>query len=407
MRRPAGQSRAAIAFIVVTLALDAIGFGLIMPVMPALLREVTGGDLAQAALWGGVLVGGFAVMQFLCGPVIGNLSDRFGRKPILLASLGVLAGDYVILTLAGSVWVIFLARLINGAASSTYGTSMAYISDISTPQEKAQRFGLVGAAFGAGFVFGPAIGGLLSEYGVRAPFIAAAVVSAANMVFGALVMRESLKPDDRRPFSWRRANPFGAFKHIGQLPGLGRYLTIFTIHEFAFVVYPIIWAYFAIARFDWTPGQVGLSLALYGVGWVFVQGLLIRLVIAQLGRRAAMMIGFVAGFAAFVMLIWLENGFWALMMVPVSALAGLVTPALRAEMSDMVPAAQQGELQGALASLLAVGMIVAPFVYTSVFAQFTGAGALWFLPGGVFAIPAVLTMISFFLLRATPERTTT
>ena len=167
------KHRSAIFFILVTLALDAIGFGLIMPVMPDLLREVTGGDLSRAALWGGALIGGFAVMQVLFGPVLGNLSDRFGRKPILLASLAVLSGDYVILALAGSVWFIFLARLLNGAASSTYGTAMAYISDISTPAQKAQRFGLVGAAFGTGFVLGPAIGGLLAEYGLRAPFIAA------------------------------------------------------------------------------------------------------------------------------------------------------------------------------------------------------------------------------------------
>ena len=398
------QDRAAIFFILITLALDAIGFGLIMPVMPDLLREVTGGDLARAALWGGALVGGFAVMQFLFGPVIGNLSDRFGRKPILLASLAVLSGDYVVLALAGSVWVIFAARLVNGVASSTYGTSMAYISDISTPQEKAQRFGLVGAAFGAGFVLGPAIGGLLAEYGVRAPFVAAAIVSGLNMLFGLFVVRESLTPENRRPFEWRRANPFGSFKHVGKLPGLGRYLTIYMIHEFAFTVYPVIWAYFTIARFGWTPGQVGLSLAYYGIGFALVQGVLIRIVIARLGRRAAMMIGFVAGFVSFSALVWLESGLLVLIMIPISALSGLVMPALRAEMSDMVSNSQQGELQGALASLHAVGMIVAPFVYAWTFAMFAGEGAIWFLPGAVFAIPALLNVISFLLLRATRER---
>lgn len=398
------QTRAAIYFILVTLLLDAIGFGLIMPVMPALLREVTGGDLADAALWGGLLVGGFAVMQFLFGPVIGNLSDRFGRRPVLLASLAVLCADYVVLALAGSVWLIFVMRMMIGAASSTYGTSMAYISDISTPQEKAQRFGLVGAAFGAGFVLGPAIGGVLAEYGVRAPFVAAAVVSGLNMLFGALVLRESLTPDNRRPFTWRRANPFGAFKHIGKLPGLGRYLTIYTVHEFGFAVYPVIWAYFTIARFGWTPGQVGLSLAFYGVGFALVQGLLIRVVIAGLGRRAAMKIGFIAGFTSFSMLIWLQSGVLAMAMIPLSSLAGLVMPALRAEMSDRVSAQQQGELQGALASLHAVGMIVAPFVYTWTFAGFAGEGAIWNLPGAVFAIPAALTVVSFVLLRKTEER---
>ena len=195
------QSRFAIAFLLTTLSLDAIGFGLIMPVMPDLLREVTGEDLSNAALWGGVLFAGFATMQFLFGPVIGNLSDRFGRKPILLISLVVMSGDYVVLALAGSIWLIFVARLVTGISSSTYGTCMAYIADISTPQERAQRFGLMGAAFGVGFVLGPAVGGVLAEYGLRAPFVAAAVVAGVNAAFGALVMRESLLPENRRSSS--------------------------------------------------------------------------------------------------------------------------------------------------------------------------------------------------------------
>ena len=400
------KHRSAIFFILVTLALDAIGFGLIMPVMPDLLREVTGGDLSRAALWGGALIGGFAVMQVLFGPVLGNLSDRFGRKPILLASLAVLSGDYVILALAGSVWFIFLARLLNGAASSTYGTAMAYISDISTPAQKAQRFGLVGAAFGTGFVLGPAIGGLLAEYGLRAPFIAAAIVSGANFLFGALVLRESLAVENRRAFHWRRANPFGSFKHIGRLPGIGRYLSIYTIHEFAFTVYPVIWSYFAIARFGWTPGQVGMSLALYGVGFAVVQGWLNRIAIAKIGRHGSMGVGFCAGIISLSVLVWVESGTVALAMIPLSSLAGLVMPALRAEMSDMVSNTQQGELQGALSSLHAIGMIAAPFVYTWTFAMFTGAGAIIDLPGAVFAIPAVLNVASLtLLLRGSKRRT--
>jgi len=398
--------RLAILFILVTLALDAIGFGLIMPVMPDLLRSVTGGDLARAALWGGLLTGGFAVMQFLFGPVIGNLSDRFGRKPVLLASLAVLSGDYVVLAVAGSVWVIFAARLVTGIASSTYGTSMAYIADISTPQQKAQRFGLVGAAFGAGFVLGPAIGGILAEYGLRAPFAAAALVAGANMLFGALVMRESLSAGHRRPFDWRRANPFGSFRHVGRLPGLGRLLTVYALHEFAFTVYPVIWSYFAIARFGWTPGQVGLSLAYYGVGFALVQGWLIRIALARLGRGVTMGLGFTASAVSFSILVWIADGGWALVLIPVSTLSGLVMPALRAEMSDRVSAAHQGELQGALASLHAVGMIGAPFVYTWTFAGFVGDQAILDLPGAVFAIPAMLSLLALWLLwRPATERT--
>ncbi len=388
-----------VLFVLTTLMLDAIGYGLIMPVMPDLLRAVTGEDLAQAALWAGLMTGGFAVMQFLFGPVIGNLSDRFGRKPVLLLSLGVLSADYVVLALAGSVWLIFGARLVSGITSATYSTAAAYIADISTPEQKAQRFGLIGAAFGAGFILGPALGGLLAEFGTRAPFIAAASVAALNLAFGALVMRESLAPANRRPFLWRRANPFGAFRAIGRLPGLGRFLGIYFAYEFAFVVYPVIWAYFATARFDWSAGQVGLSLAWYGVGAVLVQGVLIRPAIARLGRAGAMVLGTLAAIVSFGFLILVENGLLALLLIPVSSLAGLVNPALRAEMSDRVAPSQQGELQGALASLHAVGMIVAPFVYTQVFARFTGAGAIVDLPGMVFALPALLSLLALILLR--------
>ena len=397
--------RLPILFVLTTLTLDAIGFGLIMPVMPELLRQITGGDLARAALWGGALTGGFAVMQFLFGPVIGNLGDRFGRKPVLLASLAVLTADYAVLALAGSVWIFFFARLVTGIASATYSTSTAYIADISTPQEKAQRFGLIGAAFGAGFVLGPAVGGMLAEFGLRAPFVAAALVAGANLLFGAVVMRESLPPAQRRPFEWRRANPFGAFRHIGRLPGLGRYLGIYTAYEFAFTVYPVIWAYFGIARFGWSAGQVGLSLAAYGVGFAVVQGALIRPALRLLGRGGVMVVGLGAAVLSFAVLTFIDSGTLALAMIPVSALSGMVMPALRAQMSDMVAANRQGELQGALSSLHALGMIAAPLVYTQVFALFTGASALADLPGAVFVIPAVLSLLALALvLRNPPER---
>ncbi|PTX01194.1 MFS transporter [Pararhodobacter aggregans] len=393
-----------VVFILVTLMLDAIGYGLIMPVMPDLIREVTGEDLSHAALWGGLLTGGFAVMQFLFGPVIGNLSDRYGRKLVLLLSLGMLAADYLVLALAGSIWLIFLARLVNGVTSATYGTASAYIADISTPQQKAQRFGLIGAAFGAGFILGPAVGGMLGEFGTRAPFLAAAAVAALNLVFGAFVMRESLKPENRRPFDWRRANPFGAFKNIGRLPGLGRFLTVYFAFEFAFTVYPVIWAYFSTARFGWSAGQVGLSLAYYGLGMVLVQGVLMRGAIRWLGRGGAMALGAAAALVSFSFLTVVESGVLALVLIPISSLSGLINPALRAEMSDRVEASQQGELQGALASLHALGMIVAPFVYTQVFAAFTGAGAIIELPGMVFALPALLSLIALILLRPQTER---
>ena len=382
----------AVAIIVVTLTLDAIGFGLIMPVMPALLQEVSGGDLAQAALWAGVVMGGFAVMQFLCGPILGNLSDRFGRRPVLLASIAMLALDYVILALAGTIWLVVAARLLTGAASSTMGAANAYLADISTPEQKARRFGLVGAAFGMGFVLGPAIGGLLAEFGTRAPFWAAAAVCALNLALGAFFLRESLPPDRRRPFALARANPFGAFRHIGRLPGMGRFLGIYGLHEFAFFVFPACWAYFGIARFGWTPGQVGLSLALYGVSFAVVQGGLVGPAVRLLGRRGAMLVGVGAGIVSLAILSVVDSGALALMLIPLSSMGGLVLPAVRAELSDRVAETQQGELQGAMASIRALGLIAAPLVFTTTFAVFTGAGAWAFWPGAPFALAAVLNL---------------
>lgn len=398
------SSKFSVAFIMVTLTLDAIGFGLILPVMPLLLQEVSGGDIAQAALWAGILLGGFAVMQFLFGPVLGNLSDRFGRRPVLLASLAILAVDYVILTLASTIWMVLAARLLTGAASSTMGTANAYLADISTPEEKARRFGLVGAAFGIGFVMGPALGGLLAGWGTRAPFIAAAIVAGLNLGFGALVLRESLPVANRRPFEWGRANPFGAFRHIGRLPGLGRYLTIYGLHEFAFFVFPTIWSYFGIARFGWTPGQVGLSLAFYGIGFAVVQGVLVGPAIRHLGRHVTMMLGTVSGIVSLCILTVIDSGTWALALIPLSSMGGFVIPALRAELSDRVAASQQGELQGAMASLRALGMIAAPLAFTTVFAAFTGTEAIADLPGAPFALAAVFNLgVLALLMRAASD----
>lgn len=388
----AARPDAAVAIIVVTLTLDAIGFGLIMPVMPALLQEVSGGDLAQAALWAGVLMGGFAVMQFLCGPVIGNLSDRFGRRPVLLASIGVLAVDYAVLALAGTIWLVLAARLLTGAASSTMGTANAYLADISTPEQKPGRFGLVGAAFGMGFVLGPAIGGLLAEFGTRAPFWAAAAVCALNLTLGAVFLRESLPPERRRAFALARANPFAAFRHLGRLPGLGRFLALYGLHEFAFFVFPACWTYFGIARFGWTPGQVGLSLALYGVSFALLQGGLVGPAVRLLGRRGAMLAGVGAGITALALLSVVEQGALALALIPLASLGGLVVPAVRAELSDRVPETRQGELQGAMASIRALGLIAAPLVFTTIFAVFTGAGGWIFWPGAPFALAAVLNL---------------
>ena len=397
------MSRGAIPFVLLTLGLDAMGIGLILPVMPGLLREVTGGDLSQAALWGGILATTFAVMQFLFGPVLGNLSDRFGRRPVLLTSLAVMAADYVVMALAGSLALLFAGRIVGGITAGTQSAAMAFIADVSSPEEKSARFGLVGAAFGAGFVAGPLLGGLLGEYGTRAPFWAAAALAAANLALGALVLPETVTDSIRRPFEWRRANPFGAFAAMGRLPGVRTLLLLFFLYDFAFIVYPATWAYFGPAAFGWSPGTVGISLAAFGIAMALVQGGLIRVALARLGERGTILFGLAFNAAAFVVLALLTSGPAALLFTPVTALGAVVTPALQGRMSRIAHADQQGELQGAITSVRAVAAIFSPLVMTSVFYAFTTPPGPH-LPGAAFLLSAALMCVCIAIWTARPRR---
>ena len=260
------QSRLPMIFILLTVVLDSMGIGLIMPVMPDLIQSLEGGDLGQAALWGGVLATIFAVIQFLFGPTIGSISDRFGRRPVLLIALVVMSFDYVLMAVAGTIWLLVIGRIIGGITAATQSTASAYMADISKPEDKAANFGLIGAAFGIGFVIGPMLGGILAEYGTRAPFWAAAVLAGANGIFGYFALPETVTDRIRRPFDIKRANPLGAFKSITQLPDLGRFMIISFVISLAFFVYPSVWAYFGKLQFGWGPGMIGLSLGAFGIG---------------------------------------------------------------------------------------------------------------------------------------------
>lgn len=395
--------RLAITFILITLAIDAMGIGLILPVMPELLREITGGSLAEAALWGGTLATLFAVMQFLFGPVVGGLSDRHGRRPVLLVSLLVMAVDYVAMALAGTIWLLVLTRIVGGIASATYSTATAYIADISRPEEKAARFGLTGAAFGLGFVLGPMLGGVLAEFGSRAPFWAAAGLAALNLCLGWAVLAETVTDRIRRPFSWRRANPLGAFRQMGTLPGVQRLLLIVFLYEFAFFVYPATWAFFTTSRFGWGPGTIGLSLAAFGVSVAMVQGGLIRVILRKLGERGTVLWGICINSAAFLFLALVESGGLALLIIPVTALGAVVTPALQGIMSRAVPDDAQGELQGTVASARAMAAILAPMTMTGVFAAFTGPAAPIHLPGAAFLLSMALVVACGLVFVARPR----
>lgn len=384
------RQRLPLVFILITMMIDAMGIGLILPVMPDLLREVSGGSLGQAALWGGILSTLYAVMQFACGPLLGNLSDRYGRRPVLLISLAVMAVDYVVIALAGKMWILLAGRLVGGITAATQSTATAYMADISTPEQKAARFGLIGAAFGLGFVLGPVLGGLLAGWGTRAPFYAAAALAALNLAFGYLVLPESLAPSSRRPFAWRQANPFGALLHIGTMPGVSRLVLLFFLYQVAFFVYPSVWSYFATERFDWGPQMIGLSLAAFGIAIAFVQGVMIRLVLAWLGDRGTILYGLVFNAFAFLALALVTDGTTALILTPLTALGAVVTPALQGAMSRAVPGDAQGALQGLLTSAGALAMIVSPFVMTQVFYAFTAPRAAIYLPGAPFLVSMAL-----------------
>jgi MFS transporter, DHA1 family, tetracycline resistance protein len=395
--------RLPLAFILATVMIDSMGIGLILPVMPRLIEEVGGLTLADAAIWGGLLTMSYAVMQVLFGPVIGNLSDRFGRRPVMLAALGVMTAGYVVMAAAGSLWLLLAARMVGGVAAATHSTANAFMADISRPEEKAARFGLVGAAFGLGFVLGPLLGGLLAEFGTRAPFQAAAALAAANLILGFLVMPETLPAHLRRPFRLSRANPFGALLSVGRLPGVRRLLSMFFLYQVAFMVYPAVWAFFAIARFGWEPRMIGLSLAAFGVAMAAVQGGLIRVILRSLGDRNTVIYGLVFNVFAFLALGLVESGTLALILTPLTALGAVVTPALQGMMSRTAPGDAQGELQGVISSAAALAMAVSSIVMTQVFAAFTAPGAALFLPGAPFLVSMALMLACLAVFLARPR----
>lgn len=388
----------ALSFILITVTLDAIGIGLIFPIMPNLITEVTGGTLGQAAIWGGVLATSFAVMQFFFGPIVGALSDRFGRRPVLLISLGVMALDYIVLALAQTIWLLLAARIIAGITSATQSTATAYIADITPPQDRGRRFGLIGAGFGVGFVLGPLIGGLLAGIDTRAPFYAAAAMAGANLIFGTLVLPETVTDRTRRAFSLARANPLGALLAVTKLPHLRRPLLVFLTLGIAMNVYPAIWAYYGQARFGWDTRMIGLSLAIYGVSYALGQALLVGPLIKRLGEHRAAFWGMTVDVATLTALGLVTSGPLALMLTPITALGGVVTPALQAILSRNTPENAQGELQGVLASLSAIAMITAPLIMTTTFATFTAASAPLYSPGAPFLLAAALMLVCVALM---------
>ena len=402
---PGFTKQHALIFVTITVFIDVVGFGVIMPVLPGLLVELSGEDLASASKWGGWLIVSYAALQFLFAPVLGNLSDRYGRRPLLLISLVLYGVNYLIAGLATSLWVLFVGRALTGIAGSTYSVANALIADVSPPEERAQNFGLLGMAFGLGFIFGPTLGGVLSGWDLRAPFYFAALLAFCNATYGYFVLKETLQKEHRRPFDIARANPVGALQQISKYPMLiGMLLAIF-IYNIGHHVYPTNWNFYTIAKFDWTPLDIGLSMGLVGVLMAFVQGFLTGKVIPRLGEIRCAVIGMTFASIAFLGYAFATEG-WMLYawMIP-GALGGFTFPSIQGLLSKQIPANAQGELQGALGAVSSLVSILAPPVLTQLFGYYTAPENPVYFPGAAFVAAAGIAMAAtaVFLLVARPR----
>jgi MFS transporter, DHA1 family, tetracycline resistance protein len=389
--------QAAIGFIFVTILIDTIGFGIIIPVLPNLIIELTHGTTSEAASIGGWLLFAFAIVQFLFAPILGGLSDRYGRRLILLGSLFGFGLDYIFLALAPTIGWLFVGRIIAGAFGASFTTAAAYIADISTPEKRGQNFGMMGAAFGLGFIIGPAIGGLLGAFGSRVPFMAAAGLSLLNWLYGYFVLPESLKTENRRAFDWKRANPIGSLLNLKRYPVvLGLVASLMLIYIAAHAVQSN-WSYYTMEKFGWGPAMIGISLAAVGLLIAIVQGGLIRIIIPAWGQKNSLYIGlalYSLGF--FLFAIATESWMMFAFLIPY-CLGGIAGPALQGIISGQIPPNSQGELQGALTSLMSVTSIIGPLLMTQLFRAFTGSSNPYYFPGAPMVMAGILTLLSLLL----------
>ncbi len=391
------DSRYALAFIFITVLIDTIGFGIVLPVIPNLIMELADVDISRAALYGGWLAFAYAIMQFFCGPIIGNLSDRFGRRPVLLLSLLAFGIDYALMGLAPTIGWLFLGRAVAGIAGAAHTTANAYIADVSPPEKRAQNFGLMGAAFGLGFIFGPALGGVLGDYGPRAPFFAAAALALVNLAYGFFVLPESLPQESRRPFHWRRANTLGTILQLRQFPAVSMLATVMFLWVLGHQVLPATWAFYTQEKFGWSSTEVGFSLAFAGVLMATVQAGLTRVLVPRLGERTAVVVGLTTGGIGYLGYAVAWQGWVMYPCMVVGMLAGLTFPSLNALMSHRMPKTSQGELQGAVASVFSLTAILGPVMMTQLFGYFTGPAAPVYFPGAAFIFAAGLALSSLLL----------
>ncbi|MEA5257348.1 TCR/Tet family MFS transporter [Arcicella aquatica] len=395
----------AIVFIFITILIDVLGIGIIIPVLPKLLQELTGKGLSEASQYSGVMMAAYACMQFIFSPILGGLSDKYGRRPIILGSLFGFGLDYILLGFAPTIAWLFVGRIIAGITGASFTTASAYIADISNDENRSKNFGMIGAAFGVGFIIGPVIGGVLGDIGVRVPFFVAAALTLLNWLYGYFVLPESLKVENRRDFDWKRANPVGSLKSLGRYPVVLGLVGAFFCLQLAGQTHPSTWSYFTMKEFNWTLAEVGYSLSFVGLVVAIVQGGLNRIINPKLGDRNSVMVGllfYAAGFALFALATkgWMMYAF----MIPFG-LGGIAGPALQSIISKQVPANEQGELQGGLTSLQSVTTIFGPLLASNLFAYFSAENAPVFFPGAAFMMAAVLTIIALLIaLKSFPRK---
>ncbi len=402
LTREAGSRPGGVYFILLAVVLDTMGAGLLIPVLPKLIASLAGASLARASLYGGEISALFAAVQFLAAPALGNLSDRFGRRPVLLLSLAAFGVNYLVMGFATSIAWLFISQAFAGLFGATIATAGAYLADVTPGPDRAHRFGLIGASMGVGIIVGPVIGGLLARLGLRLPFFAAAGLSLLNVAYGTFILPESLPPGKRRPFSLARAHVLGAFGQLRGFPVVLRILGASLLMRFALQTLPATWPYFAMQQFRWTPLGVGYSLGAYGTMSILGQGVLVARLTRRFGSRGCVRFSqcmCIAGFAGFA---FAGSGAVALCFIVPSALGYMTGPSMTGMMSLRIPAEQQGELQGAIASLTGLSMIVTPPVMTHLYQAFTVGVAGWVFPGAAYLAAAVLAAGSLVLFsRAT------
>ncbi len=397
MPAPQVPRRGAVAFIFVTILLDMLALGLIMPILPKLIESFVANDTARAARIFGLFGTAWAAMQFIFSPVLGSLSDRFGRRPVILLSNFGLSADYVLMALAPSLAWLFLGRLISGVTSASISTAFAYIADLTPPDRRAAIFGRIGAAFGAGFVLGPATGGLLGDIDPRLPFWAAAALSFANALYGLLVLPESLTAERRSPFRWRSANPLGALQLLRSDRILAGLSLVNFIAQLAHVVLPSTFVLYASYRYGWDTRMVGITLAMVGICAMVVQGGAVGLIVRGLGERGALVLGLSSGTMGFLIFALAPTGTLSWLGIPVMALWGVSGAAIQALMTRLVPPDKQGQLQGATSSVQSMAQLAGPFLFTLTFAYFIGAAAPVHLPGAPFLLAAALLALALMI----------